>query len=820
MSEKTDSTFARTVDEFGRDLALFGRQCRRAPGFTLVAVLTIALGIAVNTSLFSVIYAVLLKPYPYAEPDNIWMPQLVMREGGGTRSLQMGDFLSFAEADAVAGAIAANPETMTLSAQENAEILRTIRVSAGAFKFLGVPSLHGRVIGESDYGANGQGSQVVVLSHKFWLRYFDGNPNAVGQTLTLNDMPYSIIGVMPPRFNWHTSDGVWIPFPVVERQRGTSIALRLKPGISKQVAEQQLYARVLAGGDRPGARLPSEGFSVNLNNFLGAAGSAGQMRGSLQLLAVAVGLLLLIACTNVANLQLARSSSRSQEFAIRLAMGAGRGRLVRQMLAESIGLSLIGGAAGLLGAFWLVKLVAAVMPSGYIPSEARIEINGVVTAFCASLSIITGVGFGILPALQSTRFKESNPTQSLGAWSIGNPRSVRTAEKLVVSQIALSAILLVCAVSAVRGFMQAIKFDPGFRPERVLMLRVSLAGKNYSTPAQRSSFSRELVARTQVLPGVVSVATGTLPGSEGTTTYNIPGQTVPEGARMAVNAISPEYFDTLGIPLKEGRNITAQEVDGAESVAVINESAARLWRDGVSPVGRVIQMNVPPPLKGPRRPANKDGLRDVTIVGIVGDVRQSGVRDQPEPGIFLPYTLRGGDRLLLVRGHGDPLSLLGMVRATLKGLDSRQPLHRPLTWEDVVTRESAAPRVNMTLFSSLALVALGLAAAGVYSVLSHNVAQRTREFGVRLAIGATRSDILLLIGRNGLKLLGIGLALGVGLSIPLVNVAQSKLVGFPNLHWVTIVLPAAVICGVAGVSCLIPAWRATLVNPIAALRNE
>lgn len=818
-SAREEATW-RWLEHLRQDVRYTARQFARARGFTVVAVGIIALGVGVNTALFSVIYGVFVDPYPYAKADEIWAPQLVpLKTGGGVGSIRMSDFLALSASPDIAQAVATNPETATLAGGINPESVGTVRVTAGTFGFLGVAPLIGRTISPIDFQPNGSAEAVVVLSFKLWQRRFNGDPAVVGQTVIVNDTPRTVIGVMPPRFHWFMSDALWEPLPTTEGQRGTVVFLRLQPGVSKEQAEERLRAVFRGIQEAAPGRFPKEGFAVRLDNFVERAAAGGRVRSSLQFLACAVVFLLLIACTNVANLQLARGAARSHEIAIRLALGASRGRLVRQLLTESMSLSLVGGIAGALLAVWLTKLVVLFLPTAYVPTEVTIGLNGVVLAFCAGLSVLTGIAFGLLPALHTTRRDASGALNSGGAGAHGGSRRLHTSGWLVVSQIGLSVLLVAGATLATRSFVQSSVFDPGFRPEHTLMLRVPLTSTRYTKTTERIAFTRELLERVRALPGVTVAAAGSLPGMEGTTTYLIPGVTLPDGARIRANAISADYLAALGMPLRAGRNLTEREIANGEPVALINESAAKLW-DGLDPVGRPLQMDVSS-LPGGARPLLVNGKRAVTIVGIVGDIRRHGLERDTFPSVFLPDTLRGGSiRLLIVRVQGEPRALLNAVRKELRALDPEQPLEPPVTWEELLARETSAPRFNLALFSALAAIALGLAAGGIYSVLSYNVAQRTRELGIRVALGAGRRQILTLVLSSGGRLIGLGILLGIAASVPLVALAREKVFGLAAFDPGAILVAAAALGAVGWIACFFPARRAARVNPMEALRVE
>jgi putative ABC transport system permease protein len=807
------------LEQLGQDLRSAVRGLAKNRRFTFLAVAILALGIGVNTALFSVVQGLLLRPFPYARVGEMWVPQLqAVRAGSGVGGLRIGDFLGIAHLPAIAEAMTANPQQATLAGGINPEVLRTVHMSAMAFGFLGVAPLVGRTITPADFRPNGDAQPVVVLSHTFWQRRFNGDPAALGQSITLNEQPYTIIGVMPPRFAWHSGD-VWVPLATAQLQQGTNVVVRLKAGVTSEVAAQQIHALLLEEQRKTPNRFPREGFRVQLGNYPDIGGASESVRSSLRLLFFAVGFLLLIACSNVANLQLLRATVRRRELALRLALGATRRRLVRHLLGESVVLSLLGGAGGVMLAWWLTRAMMGWLPPAYVPVEAQVDVNLPVLAFCAALSAGTGIIFGLVPALNGTRLNLNQALKTGGPTTSGGGRM---RGGLVIAQVALSSLLLVGALLAIRGFIRASFFDPGFRPERTLMLRVPLTPARYRTTAERNAFTRALLERVEGLPGVVSVAAGTLPGMEGDTVYAIPGFEVPDGARVTVNAVSPGYFSSLGIPLRAGRVLTEQEVAFGDSVALINEAAAKLWSDGLSPVGRTIQINLPAPLRpGPHPAATADGKRNVTIVGIVGDIRENGLGADARPGLFVPYTVRGGtQRLLIVRTQREPLAILASVREQLRALAPGQPLDRPVTWEELQAKETAVPRFNMALFVALAAVALGLAASGIYSVLSYEMAQRTREIGVRIALGAAGQDVMQLVLGGAGRRIGSGCVLGLATSFPLAALARSEVLGLDALEPGLLAIAALVLGATALGACWLPARRAAKVDPVIALRAE
>ncbi len=816
----------RWEDDMIQDLRFGVRMLLKHKGLTAVAVLTLALGIGATTALFSVIYGVLISPYPYARSHEIWTPGLVSVKTTQTmRAYPLTAYQEMAKLPAFAEVMATDPETVLLTGEHAPEIFGGIRVSSNAFQFLGVPPLVGRTIQPSDISASGEPELVTVLSFQRWQKLFNGDPNAVGKTLRLNNEVYTIIGVMPPRFGWWTDDGLWLPMGTVARDAQMVFpVVRLKPGVTTTAAEGQLHALHQEVAKDPAARIPKEEFSTKLTNYLDVTAASGQMERSLQLLFCAVGLLLLIACANVANLQLAKTTARAREMCIRLALGARRVQLVRQLLTESVLLSLLGGALGLLFANWITHLTATLMPPSLVPNEARIEVNPHVLFFCLGISALTGILFGLMPALQSSRQNLVESLKNEGrASTTAAGGKLRTS--LVVVEVALAVVLLFSASLTVRSFIALQKIELGFQPERLMGVALLLPHQRYATWEQRNRFSQDLLERVRNLPGVeaATMGTGGLPFGGPESGYTIGGQAGAETGQITLNTVGADYLRTLGIPLLQGRMLTESEVANADPVAVINEAAAQLWQSGESPLGRRIQLHQ---LSHPRQadiltpPAASP---DVTVVGVIGNTRSDNLRDSAKPAVFVPYTkLAPPARTLAFRAQQDPRQLVNALREQVRQLDSEQPLFNPMTFEEVLGRWTAQPRFLMALFSLFAALGLGLALAGVYSVLSYMVSLRTRELGVRMALGAQPADILRLIFRLGGKLVGAGMVIGV-----LASLAAARLVGSQlNLFQVTNTDPlsflgvAVLLSLVAAAACFIPARRSTKIDPMKALRHD
>jgi putative ABC transport system permease protein len=808
------------LHQFHQDLGFALRSLLKAPGFTGVAVLTIALGIGVTTSLFSVIYGVLLDPYPYAKSGEIWAPEVTDQKTNRPTGLRMTDYLEMSRLPGVASAMATTYSSVTLSGGMNPEIVTAPLVTGTAFEFLGVAPVLGRGLMPADIQPNGEPEAVTVLSFKFWQSRFNGDPGVVGRTVVLDDKPHVVVGVMPPRFGWYTNDGLWLPLSTLDANRGVRPIVRLKPGVSAEVADQQLIALMQEQARQTPGRFPKDGFTTRFNNYLNVTVASGDMRSSLIVLLCAVGFLLLIVCTNVANLQLARGVGRSREMAVRLALGAGRGRLVRQLLTESIALSVWGGLLGLLIAYGLTQIIVALMPENYVPNEARVTLNRWVLGFSAALAMLTGVLSGLVPGWQCTKPDVNEALKDGGQGAgVGSHRGNRIRNSLVVVEVALSVILLVGASLAMLSFIKLQRTDYGVETERMLMLRVPLAAKRYPAFEQRIGFARDFVERIRALPGVAHATVGLPPGFEAGSGVTVPGQPKPNDG-LSLNYVDADYLATYGIALKAGRGLTEQDVTRGERVALISESVAKLWVNGESPLGRTIAVDAL--VGGGANNLPREGaMKEVTVVGIVADAHTRG-RQQPAPAtVFVPYTLRAPtQRAFVVRTLMEPAGLLSAMRAELRALDKEQPMLQPVTFDEIVEQQVKQPRFNMALFGGLAGIALVLAAAGIYGVLSYAVAQRSREIGLRMALGADRAAVLRLFLKLGGRLLVIGLVTGVAISLGLAKIVSSRVFGGPLLDPWAFAIAVLLLSATALLACYVPARRATKVDPMVALRAE
>jgi putative ABC transport system permease protein len=816
---------ARWIETVVQDLRYALRMIRRSPGASAVALLSLMLGIGATTAIFSVIYAVLISPYPYAKPDEIWDPGVRALQGRGGHGYTLDEFLELKQLPAFADAMATTADNVLLTGEFAPESLGSVRLTANAFQFLGVPPIVGRTIQPSDVGPDGEAAPVVVLSYRLWQRLFDGNPSAIGRTLRLDDRPRTIIGVMPPRFGWYGDDGVWLPLGTARHDAPPWLnpIVRLRPGISPRVAESQLHALNLRLASERPAAFPKGGFATRLVNYLDVTVASGEMRTTLHLLFGAVGFLLLIACANVANLQLARATARVREMAVRLSVGATRGRVLRQLLTESLLLSMLGGALGVLFAFVATRAIVALMPDFYVPNEARVTINSSVLLFSLGIAVLTGILFGLAPALQASRPDLTDALKEAGRGSGTGPRTGRVRSALVVAEVALSVVLLVSAGLTIRSFIALQQVDLGFQSDHLLRVGVPLPPARYPTLEQRNRFAQQVLDRVKTVPGIeaATMGAGGLPFGGPRSGYAIQGHPESDERSVTVNFIGADHLRTLGIPLRSGRPLTDHEVDRGDRVALINESARKLWPAGEDPLGKRIRLN----LLQAREPFPNvliaAGDPEVMVVGVIGNTRIGGVRSEPEPVVLIPYTLAAPpQRTLAVRTQGDPLRSLNAIREQVLALDKDQPLSGAMTANDMLGQETVQPRFTMAVFGFFAAIGLALATAGIYSLLSYQVTLRTHEIGIRVALGAARSSVVGLMLAMGGRLVAIGLALGLLASLLVTTLLRSQLVGITATDPLSFVAVAVVLTLVTMAACYVPARRAGAVDPMAALRHQ
>jgi putative ABC transport system permease protein len=795
-----------------QDIVFALRMLRKAPGFTLAAVLATALGIGANGAIFTVVKQVLLQPLPY--PDAGRLVDVNEYARGRATAVSPPNFMDWRAGNQTLEALSVYGEYV-LTLGGGAE---PVRVSAGLVDariadVMRVPPLVGRAFTEDDMRPGGR--RVVLLGHDVWQRAYGGDRAIVSQQLTLEGEPYEIVGVMPPGYRFPDDSEIWIPLRFApedlrDAQRGAhylNAVGRLKPGVTAAQASADLdrieQAIVKQYPDKV------EGYSVAAVPLLESM--VGGVQRPLLILLGAVAFVLLIACVNVSNLLLARATTRTGEIAVRAALGAGRGRLVRQLLAESIVLSLAGGAAGLILASWGVRALIAVAPAD-LPRADAIQMDATVLAFGIALSVVAGIVFGMAPAIVASRPDLSIFLKDVrrDGGSGGARRRLRGV--LVTAQVALALVLLAGAGLAIRSFDRLTSVDPGFRTANVLTFRVSLPEATYPTLASYDQFFRDYTGRIQRMPGViaagaVSFAPVTRSGFGGS--FTIYGR--PEGddeGNAQVRSVTPGYFEALSIPLRAGRLVTAQDTAAAARVALVSESAARRFWPGENPVGRQLRVHVNESVRQPRQ-----------IVGVVGDVRTRGMELEPVPVIYVPHSQYGPESMtVVVRTAGDPMAAVPQVKAALKDAAPGVAFSRARTMEDVVSASVAEPRFRTLLLAIFAAVSLALAAVGLYGVVAFSVNQRRAELGLRIALGADPGDVLRLVLREGMLPVAAGILMGLGGAALLARVMRTLLFGVDAFDPATFALVAILLATIALAACYIPARRATRVDPAGTLR--
>jgi putative ABC transport system permease protein len=803
------------METFAQDLRYGLHTLLKNPAFASVAVLSLALGIGANTAIFSLVNGVLLRPLPVEEPDRlVWVWGKFSM--GETARTSPPDFLDYrAQNQSFERFVAYVESNVNLTGGAEPERLSGALVTADFFEAFGVRPELGRGFLPDEEQTTG--AQVAVLSEGLWKRHFGGDPGVIGRTLTLDGKSRTIVGIMPARFTFPRNIDLWMPLPFldgemqVRRFHFLQVIGRLRPGVTLAGAQAET--------DTIAARLEQHypdsntGWSLRLTPFRDEV--VGDIRSPLLVLLGAVGFVLLIACANVANLLLARSAARQREIAIRAAMGASRGRLARQLLTESVLLSLAGGALGLVLAVWGTDLLAANIPDdalSYIPGGVDFGVDGRVLAFTLGVSLLTGVIFGLAPALQGSHPNLNEALKEGGRSASEGAGRARLRNALVVTEVALSLVLLVGAGLLVKSFVRLREIDPGFDAGNLLTARLPLPLAKYEERAQRAAVVEQVLERVRALPGVRSAAAISqlpLSGQVGDTYFTVEGRPPdnPNDRPVAqFRNVSHDYFGAMKIPLLRGRAFVEREASAGEHVIIINDTMARQYFGADDPVGRRLFVDT-------------GEVVPYEIVGIVGDVRQYGLAMEPLAEMYVPNTALWQANLV-VRTAGDPLALVSGVRSAVLQVDEDQPLANVKTMDQYVSASTASNRFQTLLLATFAAVALLLAAVGIYGVVAYSVTQRTHEFGVRLALGAGSGDVLRLVLGHGMRLALIGVAVGTAAALALTRFAASLLFGVSATDPATFLGVAALLAVVTLAACYVPARRATKVDPMVALRYE
>jgi predicted permease len=804
--------------------ARFGaRILRKSPGFAFVAVLSLALGIAATTAMFSVIYAVMMNPYPYANADR--MVHLKVQEVGGDRRfvfLNGPQLQQLRQAAFVEGAEAMDGWNLTTTEGDLPEDVIGTYLTSNAFNYFGVPPLLGRGLLPSDAPDGQDPENVAVLGYQFWQKHYAGDPQIVGKKIQLVRKTYTIVGVVRPRFTWGDGE-VYLPLKITnDPVRTFFVMIRLKPGVTHAAASAEFESLLEQFAKQTPSHFP-EHFHVALEGLNDQF--VAQIGGTLFLLLSAVALLLLIGCGNVSILLLARGTTREHEMAVRSAIGAGGSRLTRQLLTEALMLSLTGAAFGVAMAYGLLQLIVSWLPEFSFPHEAAISINLPVMFFSVGLALLTGIAFGISPALRASRPDVARVMQANTRKMTAGAHGRRTHNVLIAGQLCLTLLLLAGAGAAMRGFLRMMHVNLGYDPRSTMSVGIPVHDNSYLTWESRRNYFNALLEKIAAMPEAVAagISTNATPPNNGWEQhFEISGKPAAEQQRARVNFISPEYFTVLHIPLLQGRVWTEPETMRGAKVALINQTLAHQYFPNGGAIDSIIRM---PELKGapPFQLAVEGSDSWFQIIGIVGDARDDGLRNPIRPGVYVPYTVRMPVHTqILVRTKVPPLTILRAVRQRIHEVDPDQQVFRDV--QDLNGWITGQPEWEQghlvaTLFGGFALLALALAATGLYSVISYSVAQRTGEFGIRMALGAMRKDVLMMVIRSAVKSVGGGVLSGVLLTVILNRVLARWIEGNS--------LDAQVLLGVillllvtAGVSCLMPARRASSVDPIVALRYE
>ena len=812
-----------TFETCWQDVRYGARMLRKNPGFMLVAILTLALGIGANTAIFSIVDAVLLRPFPYPDPDQLVLMFVVpLQQPDALSAFSYRDFTESREQNHVFSEMVGNSfHDLTLTGAGDPSIVNTAAVTPEIFSLLNAKPVLGRTLLPGD--GKQSAPSVAVVSENLWRSRFGSNPALVGQSIALDMRSFTVVGILPASFRY--PDGaprqdVWIAIaqdPLFGPRMSNPSARvlvgigRIKPGISLTQAQAEMNGL----GARFAKQYPEEdsGLTIRLQPYRQAV--VGDVKSGLLILLGAVGLVLLIACANIANLLLSRATSRGKEIAVRIALGAGRVRIVRQLLTESALLGLLGGFAGALLAVWGVWSLRPFLPSE-VTQISSIHVGGPVLAFTFLLSLAAALAFGLAPALLATPSNLQANIKEGGART-GHRRSQYVRSFLAIAEISLAMVLLVAGGLLLRSFALVTSVNPGFEPKNVIEAEVSLPQFQYSTPQQWTAFSEELLARLQAEPGLQdSALAAPLPmDRQGAATFefNIAGNPpLPPGKSTTADyqTVSPDYFRVMRIPLLRGRLFSEQDSPASPKAAIISETLARRYFSNQDPIGRQMRFGFPPDTNVSRE-----------IVGVVGDVRDVALSQKPGPMMYVPFAqapLYGGE--VVVRSSLSASSVAAGIRQAVRYIDKDLPVTDVESFPDVLGASVTQERFRALLLGSFSGIALILAAVGIFGVISYSASQRTHEIGIRMALGAQQRDVLRLILGQGTKLALLGLCAGIVAALLLTRLMASLLYGVSATDPLTFGTVAIVLLGGAVTASYIPARRAMRVDPMVALRHE
>jgi putative ABC transport system permease protein len=820
------------METLWNDLRYGWRVMRRSPGFAAVAILTLAIGIGANAAIFSIVNGVLLRPLPFRDSSRIvtiWETDANRNVVRGTAS--PAEFLDWRDMNHSFAALSGWRSLLfTITGSGEAEQVHGSQVSGNFFRMLGVGPVIGRDFSSEDEKPGRE--QVVILTYALWQRHYGGDSGVLGKSILLDEKPYAIIGILPRSFSLYgvaPELDIWVPFAFNRAQLNREdhelvIFGRLRPGVSLPQAQAEMETIL--------SQLKKQYPGIDQENGVRVSGFHDELikslRPSIVILLAAVGVVLLIACANVANLMLARAATREREIAVRATLGAGRRRILRQLLTESALMALMGGALGIAVAYGGIHLLRAGLPPaggrGQIPHAEWIGIDGTVLAFTLFVSLLTGIVFGLAPALQISRSELFESLKEGSRGSTGGRRSRFIQSSLVVSEVALSLMLLVGAGVLIRSFFLIMSDSLGFDPSNVLSMQIFLSAPHYPKAQQVINFYQRVIEGVGALPGVKSAsAANFLPvtGWNGFCDFDIAGRaTPPSGEHFTgqYRVADWRYLQTMGISVKQGRDLVASDGVDTQSVALINEALARRYWPNQDPVGQQIRLKFPD-TRQPWDPEPREGW--LTIVGIVSDVRDWEWGEQKVGQIYLPYTQNASRIMhLVVRSEGDPKQLVSGVRSVVNSVDPNQPVTDARSMDDYLAASVSRRRLSMLLLVLFAGVATVLAAVGIYGVMAYAVTQRSHEIGIRMALGAEPNDVLRMVVTDGMKLAGMGLVIGIAASYTAVHYLASQLYGVKAKDPITVLCVSVGLALVAISACYFPARRATKVDPLEALRYE
>jgi predicted permease len=800
------------------------RQLKKTPGFALTAIISLALGIGATTAVFSVVYAILVNPYPYANSDRMMHLRGTLSSGQAAYfGFTAPQWQTIRKSPVVEDAFISDQWNLTVTGHDLPEDIQGDYVTSNAFNFFGVPTYLGRGIVPSD-SIDGQDPQpVTVLGYKFWQRHYNSDPSVIGKTIQIVRKNYTIVGVAAPRFTWDDGD-VYLPLKVnPDPVRAYYVGIRLKPGVSQAAASAALAPLIEQFKKESPDHFPRENFKFHVQGL--NEDFVHDIGGTLYLLLAAVALLLAIGCGNVSILLLARGTSRQQEFALRSAIGATRGRIIRQLLTESVLLSLAGATLGILFAFKAVDLIVKMLPEYSFPHEASIQVNLPVLLFSVAIALLTGIIFGLSPALQFSRPDVNQVMQSASRTVSGSIRGRATNAALIAGQIALTLLLLASAGAAIRNFLRMMHTPLGYDPHHVMTVGIPVHDGTYKTWAERNAYFDQLHKKVATVPGVTMTAiscNATPPNNGWRTGIEVLGQSRQDDQQVRVNFNSLGYFPILRVPLVQGRFWDETEERNASRLAVINQTFAQRYFPKGDAIGHSIRVpelkNYPPFTLTP-----SDNIGWLQIIGIIADKRNDGLRKPIQPEIFLPSTLNlNMYTQILVRSDVPPLSLLHAIAAQINSVDPDQQVSSFTDdLENVIARQPEWQQEHLVawLFGAFSALALALAAVGLYSVVSYIVAQRTNEFGIRMALGAQRAHVLRIVFSSMAISVISGIAVGLALTLTFNKLLARWLEDSSHDSFVLLAV-TLLLSIVAAIACVGPAWRASRIDPMKALHCE